>query len=83
MHTRQLAALTTLAALALARPALAEPGCADQLAAYASWLEPIKADLASGAVVSDRVDQLVAIPLRAGSPPKQPAMTGLRARQQP
>jgi len=75
MHTRQLAALTTLAALALARPALAEPGCADQLAAYASWLEPIKADLASGAVVSDRVDQLVAIPLRAGSPPKQPAMT--------
>jgi hypothetical protein len=53
----------------------AKPSCASQVSSYEKWLEPIKAEVAKGAVVSDRVDQLVAIPLQTGSPPDQPAMT--------
>ena len=61
-------------ALAIAEPAAAET-CAKQVAAYDKWLAPIKADVAKGAVMSDRVERWVAIPLRKGSPPKQSAMT--------
>ena len=61
-------------ALAVASPAVADT-CAKQVTAYDKWLAPIKADVAKGAVMSDRVERWVAIPLRQGSPPKQSAMT--------
>ena len=67
--------LALVAAVAYGRVAEAGSTCADQLAAYDKWFAPIKADLDKGAVSSDRVERLVAIPLRAGSPPKQSAMT--------
>lgn len=74
MHPRSWSVALITAALVHASAASASP-CAEQLAAFDEWLAPIKADLGKGAVMSDRVDRLVAIALRAGSPPDQPAMT--------
>ena len=66
-------ALVLVAVLA-APHAVAEP-CAKKIAAYDKWLAPIKDDVAKGAVLADRVERWVAIPLRKGTPPKQSAMT--------
>jgi hypothetical protein len=75
MQHRTWSALLVVVGLVQGAPAHATPSCADQLGTYDKWIAPIKSDVARGAVMSDRVDELVAIPLRAGSPPKQSAMT--------
>jgi hypothetical protein len=63
-------------ALALAAaPAAAGPSCGQRVAAYKAWNARIAGDVARGAVTSDDVDRLVAIPLRRGPAPDQPAMT--------
>jgi len=60
---------------AFAMPASAAPTCAEQLAVYDKWVAPIRADVGNGAWMSDRVDELFAVPLHKGSLPKSPAMT--------
>lgn len=70
-----LASLASLASLALAGRAAAAPACPEQLATLDKWLATAKADAANGVVMSDRVDRLVAIPLKKGTAPQQPAMT--------
>jgi hypothetical protein len=67
MQHRTWSALLVVVGLVQGAPAHATPSCADQLGTYDKWIAPIKADVARGAVMSDRVDELVAIPLRAGS----------------
>src|SRR6185436_7361771 len=67
--------LGLLASIALAGRAAAAPSCPDQRAVLDKWLATAKTDAANGAVMSDRVDRLVAIPLKKGTAPKQPAMT--------
>lgn len=61
--------------IALAGRDAAAQSCPDQLAVLDKWLATAKADAANGAVMSDRVDRLVAIPLKKGTTPKQSAMT--------
>lgn len=75
---RWMAAMATVVSCVLLggqRGALAGPSCKQRLATYKSWLGRIKADVAGGAVLSDRVDRLVAIPLHKGTAPDEPAMT--------
>jgi hypothetical protein len=67
--------LVLLASIALAGRAAAAPSCPDQLAALDKWLAKAKADATNGAVMSDRVDRLVALPLKKGTAPREPAMT--------
>ena len=75
MKSRTWMALALVTNVAYGQPAVAAPSCADQLTTYDKWLAPIQSDLEKGAVSSDHVDQLFAIPLRVGSPPQQSAMT--------
>jgi hypothetical protein len=67
--------IVLLASMALAGSAAAAPSCPDQLATLDRWLATAKTDAANGAVMSDGVDRLVAIPLKKGAAPKQSAMT--------
>jgi hypothetical protein len=53
----------------------AAPTCADQLATYDKWIAPIRSDVGNGAWISDRVDDLFAVPFHKGTLPKMPAMT--------
>ena len=53
----------------------ATPSCGDRMKDYAAWEAPIHADIEKGAFISDKVDELVALPLRGGTHPRHPAMT--------
>ena len=79
MRTSSVCSVLAIAAglvLALAAaPAAAGPSCGQRLATYKAWNARIAGDVARGAVTSDDVGRLVAIPLRKGAAPEQPAMT--------
>jgi hypothetical protein len=67
--------IALLASIALAGRAAAAPSCPDQLAVLDRWLATAKTDAENGAVIADRVDRFVAIPLTKGTAPEEPAMT--------
>jgi hypothetical protein len=52
-----------------------EPACAEQVETLTKWLDLAKADKTRGAILAGRVEKLVATPIRAAEPPKEPMMT--------